>query len=638
MDSYLVEPFGLSKKRLKSSIRSGTGHLDFQLPPDPALSMSDNPPGYPVSMSSGGTPLHFDSQSSGVLPMMPAYGYTNHSSLEALGSAATLPPRAVSVSALNSSTWSQTFMPTHTSSTTAPAPSTSYPSNMIRAWPSNSPQDPDPQQAAQVLAAMAATSLPDSEQYKLDNGNSIPDIPAVPEDLHTTPLMQFQEIQEQEASWASFTNPYTAKVIFPCVTECDEDDCSSVCSEPDYCEPGCIDTCNVGTVCSDPCLDTLCEDVTCVEGVTVSKQKDSYLTASTEANLNGGLSHLANSQCLWVSDNGYCRTMLPSPGALVQHVFKDHIEPQTAQLCPYECGATIDRGEIIQHMSREHAYMCFEYGCDFQSTDYEHLSQHVKTAHSRSRNAECHWDECSVTAVDSYELNGHVVAEHLTIPSCLTEVAAPPSIVSSPAKVSELVPIAREGDESFHSPITNPKPVSSIALPTPSSNDGKKVCCWITHDNPTDICGMAFDKPNDLQDHVEKTHVQPLMGPEAKLCQWKECNRGAECSVCKKEYANNDTLKAHMRTHTNEKAFKCETCNKSFNNNGSLSKKLLNLFLVYSILLRGHHGNFTADSKSSHPHQSHPYERETPQVRSVRSGICRCKQPISPSCLPASNR
>lgn len=564
MGSYSIEPYGLSRKRLKPSIQSGRGDLSFQSSTDHAFRMAEDPFDYPVDISSKGNPLHFDSQMTGLLSIMSSYGYIKHSSLEASGSSDTLPTRAVSVPALNPSTWSpslqQNFVPSQSLPGTVKATSSaSYSSYMMQSWPLSPSQDPGPQQAAQVLATMAATSVDRPDQITtINNSQSSLNLPNPTKDLDARRLMSFQRNQAQDISWTSFTDPLanrcpenaqahispcTAEAIFPCLTECDEDDCSSICSEPGLCETGCADACNVGTGCSDPCIETFCKDATCLEGVEELEDKSSCSPASRGAYLSSDLSYSTNAQCLWVSDNEYCMTMLPSSGALEHHVFKDHIEPQTAQICPYECGATIYRGEIIQHMSREHAYMCFEYGCDFQSTDCEHLHQHVKSAHSRSSNTECHWDECSVTAVDSNELNGHVIAEHLTIPS-LTEATVHTNIVSSPTKVCELPSSVRDEEENLHSPITDPKRWSLTVFPTPSSDDGKRVCHWIAHEDPTNVCGMGFEKPNDLQDHVERTHIQPLTGPEAKLCKWKGCSKTNQ------PFKHKAKLKVHLRSHT----------------------------------------------------------------------------------------
>ena len=540
MDSYSIEPYGLSRKRLKHSIQSGKEDIDFRLYTDHAFSMSENPFDYLVDTPSRSAPSQSASQVAGSFSIMPDYGYGQRSSLEASSSSDALPPRAVPVPALNPSTWLLSLQ-----QNLALSPS----------------QDPEPQQAAQVLAAMAATSVDRPDQCTTVNGSqSSLDLPTTIEDFNASRSMSFQRNQAQAFSWTSFIDspannlrpktpqPHTSscltEVILPCITECDEDDCASVCSEPDLCESGCADDCNIETVCSNLCLEALCEDASCLEGVEIIKDKTPYVTAGRETHLNNNLFDSVNSQCLWVSDDGYCKTTFPSSWALEQHVFKDHIEPQTAQICPYECGATLDRGEIIQHMSREHAYMCFEYGCDFQSTDCEHLHQHVQSAHSQSKNAECHWDECSVTALDSTELNGHVVAEHLTIPSSLNESAVRTITVSSPVEVCELASSARDEKKSLDSPTTDQKHLKLMVLPNSSIDRRKKVCRWIAHDDPTNICEMAFEKPNDLQDHVEKIHIQPLMGLEAKLCRWKGCCKANQ------HFKHKAKLKVHLRSHT----------------------------------------------------------------------------------------
>ena len=89
--------------------------------------------------------------------------------------------------------------------------------------------------------------------------------------------------------------------------------------------------------------------------------------------------------------------------------------------------------------------------------------------------------------------------------------------------------------------------LDSSVSPVPSlspSSIHKRRCKWITNKSSGSLCGVAFDGPNDLQEHVEEVHIQPLTRSEGMICSWGGCTRST------KPFDQKLKLKRHVKSHS----------------------------------------------------------------------------------------
>ena len=95
------------------------------------------------------------------------------------------------------------------------------------------------------------------------------------------------------------------------------------------------------------------------------------------------------------------------------------------------------------------------------------------------------------------------------------------------------------------------------------------------------ICGNKFYKNSDLKQHSlihksEKCHECMICGrsfiKRGLLTQHEKIHKGIVCKNCGETFNNIDSLKRHIRTHTEVKVHKCPTCEKSFCSKSNLKR------------------------------------------------------------------
>ena len=70
---------------------------------------------------------------------------------------------------------------------------------------------------------------------------------------------------------------------------------------------------------------------------------------------------------------------------------------------------------------------------------------------------------------------------------------------------------------------------------------------------------------------MEQNHQMRKEETGAIIAKGVKRKRGQhECDVCEKRFSRADSLRDHMRTHTNEKPYECDVCQKRFRESGHL--------------------------------------------------------------------
>ena len=127
-------------------------------------------------------------------------------------------------------------------------------------------------------------------------------------------------------------------------------------------------------------------------------------------------------QCHWLLPDQECDTVAPTNDALSQHVFQDHIQPETSLTCGwFDCNEQVDAQQLTDHLWNNHhpeqhvpdSYICLWDGCMEMFSDAEQLEMHMEVAHTKVESIDCRWGGCGAIATDSAELQSHVNKEHL---------------------------------------------------------------------------------------------------------------------------------------------------------------------------------------------------------------------------------
>ena len=142
--------------------------------------------------------------------------------------------------------------------------------------------------------------------------------------------------------------------------------------------------------------------------------------------------------CHWLLPDQECDITAPTNDALSQHVFHDHIQPETSLIRgSSDYDEQVNAQQITHHMwSSDHpeqnapdSYICLWDACMESFTDAEQLETHMEAAHTQTDGIDCRWGGCSTITANSAELESHVNKEHLhfhvepAVPSSSPEIS-----------------------------------------------------------------------------------------------------------------------------------------------------------------------------------------------------------------------
>ena len=397
-----------------------------------------------------------------------------------------------------------------------------------------------------------------------------------------------------------------------CLGKCSVIDCESICNPFDHS----IETCSTACLNTKECSgDSCCQYAECVD--LAAQRDDEY--HGEEQFCGDDFSNLFNCDvefpmtCRWLETDQPCEISASTKADLRQHVFQEHIEPQTQQICEWDnCRQTVDSQHFTAHFLNNHqpeSYICLSQGCGSQFSDAEQLAQHMEIMHGPDFN--CHWAGCEVARSDPAELTTHVNNEHLN--SSSEQVLGHPRLLplrghshSSALSSTSRAASEQQGSQlSTSSAPTTPINFHTIDTLLPLTNP--HTCKWISDCTTGAPCGAIFSHEYNLQQHIELVHTRGISNNF--VCRWQLCRRHGKplqnkraldnhmrvhaecrlilnqqhfltdhdivntliCSHCKKQFDDKTKLANHERSHTKEKPYSCQECGSSFSSKESLS-------------------------------------------------------------------
>ena len=399
-----------------------------------------------------------------------------------------------------------------------------------------------------------------------------------------------------------------------CLGKCSAIDCESICNPFDHSTESCSTACLNTKDCSG---DGCCQYAECVD--LAAQCSDEY--NGEQQFCDDDFSNLFNYDveqpmtCRWLDTDQPCEISASTKADLRQHVFQEHIEPQTQQICEWDnCHQTVDSQHFTAHFLNNHqpeSYICLSQGCGSQFSDAEQLAQHMEIMHGPDFS--CHWAGCEVARSDPAELTNHVNNEHLN--SSSEQFLGHPRLLPlrGPSHSSALSSSTQAASEQHGSQISTSSapttPMNFHTIETISPFTNPYTCKWISGCTNGALCGAEFSNEYNLQQHVELVHTKGISSNF--VCRWQLCRRHGKplqnkraldnhmrvhaecesklneqhcitdnhivntliCSHCKKHFDDKTKLANHERSHTKEKPYICQDCGSSFSSKESLSMR-----------------------------------------------------------------
>ena len=383
---------------------------------------------------------------------------------------------------------------------------------------------------------------------------------------HTGYALDFNSSVNHGFPLSALPNPKSKRTSFSSCFSRDS------CCDDSRCDPSTTSLDHTSTACSlETCLNPeqcdkteCCSDEACTNPGLFDTHDWSTGYGTSEIGYNADFADYMNHEtfaldgsmpCQWLETDHQCSVTAP-PGALSQHVFKDHIDQNTFRPCGWaECDQTIGSEQLLEHVVRTHRpaqYVCLWQGCgNFFSSDKE-LAAHMSAMHCTK--LDCHWGGCDYIDMDPTALKSHVTDEHLSIAPAETfdPHACGRSFSFSSSRASSQHETRPSIGSSFLATSHQDLDPSQNANIFTASKDGegKHLCLWSPGLIPSSVCGEAFPHENDLQAHVEAAHLKYLsarsnpLGAGCFVCKWRGCKTSC------KPYNGKDKLRKHLYTHT----------------------------------------------------------------------------------------
>ncbi len=255
----------------------------------------------------------------------------------------------------------------------------------------------------------------------------------------------------------------------PCEGTCSVTNCESGCNPSVVGSGTCsLSQCNNLDQCtSEEC----CKEPACLEHESVpTTRRESFDFSAEDQHASSSQHQFANSsavfpaydnlpgfddidddpaQCHWLLPDQECDTTAPTKDALSQHVFQDHIQPESSLTCGWsDCEEQINAQQFADHLWNSHhpeqhlpvSYVCLWDHCGESFSDAEQLETHMEVAHTHMESIDCRWGGCDTITTNSAELQSHVNKEHLHLniqpafPSSNLEMGLPDHSDSLPSK------------------------------------------------------------------------------------------------------------------------------------------------------------------------------------------------------------